>query len=63
MKDKFIFLTSQCLQTAKEELQCALDMARSIKDPELTKQITELRDKTQGVKDYIVSKTDPKTLG
>ena len=57
----------ECLQTSLrytlEDVGTALAYAKEIKDPELTKKLTEIKDKTQGVKDYIVSKADPKTFG
>ena len=49
------------LNYMKEDVNSALTYATEVGDPELTKQLTELKDKTQGVKDYITSKTDAKT--
>jgi len=48
------------LNYMKEDVSSALSYASDVGDPELTKQLTELKDKTQGVKDYIKSKADPK---
>lgn len=51
------------LTYVKEDVDSALHNATKINDPELNKQLTEIKSKAQGVKDYITSKTDPKTLG
>ncbi len=48
------------LNYMKEDVSTALSYASEVGDPELTKQLTEIKDKTQGVKDYITSKTDAK---
>jgi hypothetical protein len=49
------------LNYVKEDVNSALSYATEVGDPELTKKLTEIKDKAQGVKDYITSKTDSKT--
>jgi len=51
------------LRYIEEDVDSALSHAKEIKDPELTKKLTEIKAKTQGAKEYIVSRTDAKTTG
>lgn len=48
------------LNYIKEDVNSALSYASNVGDPELTKQLTEIKDKAQGVQDYIAKKTDAK---
>jgi len=63
MKSGNIQVVQQYLSYVVDDLEGALAGAREIKDPELTNKLTEIQNKARGIKDYIVSKTDPKTLG
>lgn len=51
------------LTYVKEDVDSALHNAEKIGDKELNKQLTEIKSKAESVKDYITSKTDPKTFG
>lgn len=44
-----------------EDADTALSYATEVKDAELTKKLTKLKDDAVGVRDYITSKTDSKT--
>lgn len=63
MNKKAIENVKVYLRYMGEDTDGALDSAKDIKDPELTKKLEEIKSKTEGVKDYIVSKTDAKTAG
>ena len=62
-KKDSIQLVQTSLTYVKEDVESALEHAKNINDPELTKKLEEIKTKAVGVKDYIVSKTDPKTFG
>lgn len=49
------------LRYIEEDVDTALSYAKEVKDPELTKKLTEIKTQAVGVKDYIKSKTDSKT--
>ena len=48
------------LTYAKEEVECAEESAKGIKDPELTKKISDIKASIVGTKDYLRSKVDSK---
>lgn len=48
------------LNYIKEDVNSALSYASNIGDPELTKQLTEIKDKAVKVGEYIAKKTDAK---
>ena len=62
-KKDFVQLVQNSLTYVKEDVESALEYAKNINDPELTKKLEEIKTKAVGVKDCIVSKTDPKTFG
>lgn len=51
------------LNYIREDVESALSYASNINDPELTKKLTEIKDKASGVSEYITSRTDSKTTG
>ena len=46
------------LNYIKEDVNSALSYASNVGDPELTKQLTEIKDKAASVGEYIAKKTD-----
>lgn len=48
------------LQYIEEDVTTALEYAKEIKDPELTKKLDTLKSGTKGVKDYLAARVDPK---
>lgn len=49
------------LQYAKEDVEACQEHAKAIKDPELTKKLSEIHTGIEGVKAHIKAKTDSKT--
>jgi hypothetical protein len=42
-----------------EDVSTALEYAKDIKDPELTKKLDNIKSETKGVKDYLAARTNP----
>jgi hypothetical protein len=48
------------LNYIEEDVNAALSHAKDIKDPELTKKLNNIKSETEGVKDYLVARINPK---